>query len=298
MSKEISPRKDFIAGYFGGVAIVVAGYPMDTIKVRIQTMPQIPGQPSPYRNMYDCGMHIIKRESVRGLYKGMAIPLVIIPPMFALWFFTFGVGKKLQQKSPQEQLSYFQVFKAGMLAGTVATAFCSPGERIKCLLQIQQESNGKAKYQGPIDCLRKLYKEGGIRWIYRGTTATFVRDIHGSGFYFMTYEFMQRLLSEDNKRYESLSARNTLLAGGVAGLVNWSLALPADVVKSRIQIAPIENQNLRIKDVFKQLWKEGGIQALYKGTTPVLTRAFVGNAACLLTYEIVVRVLNTLLPNL
>uniref|UniRef100_A0A0L8HS10 Uncharacterized protein n=3 Tax=Octopus bimaculoides TaxID=37653 RepID=A0A0L8HS10_OCTBM len=114
----------------------------------------------------------------------------------------------------------------------------------------------------------------------------------------MTYEFMQRLLSEDNKRYESLSARNTLLAGGVAGLVNWSLALPADVVKSRIQIAPIENQNLRIKDVFKQLWKEGGIQALYKGTTPVLTRAFVGNAACLLTYEIVVRVLNTLLPNL
>ena len=43
-------------------------------------------------------------QGVRGLYKGMGVPLLIIPPMFALWFFGFGVGKKLQQKHPEEQL--------------------------------------------------------------------------------------------------------------------------------------------------------------------------------------------------
>ncbi|GAB1602021.1 mitochondrial carnitine/acylcarnitine carrier protein-like [Argonauta hians] len=298
MSKEVSPRKDFVSGYFGGVAIVVSGYPLDTIKVRMQTAPHIPGHAPLYRNTLQCGLDIIKRESVRGLYKGMAIPLVIIPPMFALWFFAFGVGKKLQQKSPQEQLNYLQVFKAGMLAGTVATALCSPGERIKCLLQIQQESKEKSKYRGPMDCLIKLYQEGGIRWIYRGTAATLVRDVHGSGFYFMTYEMMQHALAEENKRYESLSAKNTLLAGGVAGLVNWILAVPADVVKSRIQIGPLESRSVTVKDVFHQLWQEGGMRALYKGTTPVLMRAFIGNAACLFTYEIVISFLNTVIPSL
>lgn len=33
-SGKISPVKDFIAGGFGGMCLVVAGHPFDTIKVR------------------------------------------------------------------------------------------------------------------------------------------------------------------------------------------------------------------------------------------------------------------------
>lgn len=50
-----------------------------------------------------------------------------------------------------------------------------PGERIKCLLQVQTASSGPAKYAGPIDVVKQLYKEGGIRSIYRGTAATLLR---------------------------------------------------------------------------------------------------------------------------
>ena len=35
----------------------------------------------------------------------------------------------------------------------------APGERIKCLLQIQQDG-GKKLYNGPMDCAKKLYREG------------------------------------------------------------------------------------------------------------------------------------------
>ena len=31
---------------------------------------------------------------------------------------------------------YFQLFKAGMLAGVFTTVIMAPGERIKCLLQV------------------------------------------------------------------------------------------------------------------------------------------------------------------
>ena len=50
-----------------------------------------------------------------------------------------------------------------------------PGERIKCILQVQAMGGTEAKYSGPLDVVRKLYREGGIRSIYRGTCATLLR---------------------------------------------------------------------------------------------------------------------------
>jgi len=43
---------------------VLVGHPLDTIKVRIQTMESLPGQPPPYKGMGDCAQQIIKKEGV------------------------------------------------------------------------------------------------------------------------------------------------------------------------------------------------------------------------------------------
>ena len=40
---------------------------------------------------------------------------------------------------------------------------------------MQQASSGPTKYNGPVDCVRQLYREGGLRSIYRGTAATLLR---------------------------------------------------------------------------------------------------------------------------
>ena len=42
---------------------------------------------------------------------------------------------------------------------------------------MQAASTGPAKYNGPIDCVKQLYREGGLRSIYRGTAATLLRGI-------------------------------------------------------------------------------------------------------------------------
>ncbi len=47
-------------------------------------------------------------------------------------------------------------------------------------LQIQQSSPETAKYHGPLDVARSLYREGGIRSIYRGTVATLLRGTHNT----------------------------------------------------------------------------------------------------------------------
>lgn len=45
-------------------------------------------------------------KGVKGLYKGMAAPIIGVTPMFAVCFFGFGLGKKLQQKSPDDILTW------------------------------------------------------------------------------------------------------------------------------------------------------------------------------------------------
>lgn len=116
------------------------------------------------------GFHIL-----RVYVSGMSAPIAGVAPIFAMSFFGFGVGKRLQQKTPDEQLTKTQLFAAGAFSGIFTTSIMAPGERIKCLLQIQQGGTGPQKYNGMVDCAKQLYKEGGIRSIYKGALATLLR---------------------------------------------------------------------------------------------------------------------------
>ncbi|CAG0889531.1 unnamed protein product [Darwinula stevensoni] len=291
--------KNFLAGGVGGVCTVFTGQPLDTIKVRLQTMPKPPpGQLPAYTGTWDCAKKTIMKEGVTGLYKGMAAPIAGVTPMFAVCFFGFGLGQKLQKKHPDDKLTLFQLFNAGALAGVFTTAIMTPGERIKCLLQVQSHSTGPPKYKGPVDVAKKLYREGGIRSIYKGTCATLLRDIPASGMYFMTYEWLQQVLTPEGGSRTNLSVGRTLFAGGMAGVFNWLVAIPPDVLKSRLQTAPEGMYPRGIRDVFAHAMREEGIRAMYKGTVPVMLRAFPANAACFLGFEVTMKAFNYILPEL
>lgn len=177
------------------------------------------------------------------------------------------------------------------------------GERIKCLLQVQAATSGTGaaatvQFKGPIDCAKQLYKQGGIRSIYKGTAATLLRDIPASGVYFASYEYLQQALTPEGKSRKDLSPGRTLFAGGMAGVFNWMVAIPPDVLKSRLQTAPEGTYPRGIRDVFKKLRKEEGLRALYKGSTPVFLRAFPANAACFFGYEMATKFLDRVAPDL
>nr|BAM18665.1 congested-like trachea [Papilio xuthus] len=195
MSEKSSPVKYFLSGGFGGVCTVLSGHPMDTIKVRLQTMPlPKPGETVLYKGTWDCFKKTVQLEGFRGLYKGMSAPLTGVAPIFAISFFGFGLGKKLIKSEEDQVLTKSELFAAGAFSGVFTTSIMAPGERIKCLLQIQQGANAPQKYKGMVDCARQLYAEGGIRSIYKGSVATILRDVPASGMYFMTYEWIKEVL--------------------------------------------------------------------------------------------------------
>ncbi|XP_066936635.1 mitochondrial carnitine/acylcarnitine carrier protein-like [Clytia hemisphaerica] len=292
-----SAFKNFVAGGVGGTCLVLTGQPLDTIKVRLQTQNVKPGETPFYTGTLDCAKKTIQKEGFRGLYKGIMTPLVGVTPIYALCFLGFGVGKKLQTKDPNEELTLLQIGNAGLLAGVFTTVIMAPGERIKCLLQLQTGDPKNAKYKGALDCAKQLYKEEGLfRGVYRGTAATLLRDVPASAAYFAGYEMLLRSLTPEGKSRADMSPLRILVAGGSAGILNWIVAIGPDTLKSRFQTAPAGTYT-GVRDVFTQMVRTEGISALFKGLTPVMLRAFPANAACFLGYELAMKALNKLLPN-
>uniref|UniRef100_A0A8B9J9P7 Si:dkey-150i13.2 n=1 Tax=Astyanax mexicanus TaxID=7994 RepID=A0A8B9J9P7_ASTMX len=276
-ARRVSPLKNFVAGGVGGACLLFAGHPLDTIKVRLQTQPKASGpQYVIYTGTYDCLRKTVSREGVLGLYKGMGAPLAGVAPMMAISFFGFGLGKQLLQSDPSVPHTYTQIYLAGMLAGVFTTVIVAPGERIKCLLQVQS-SAGQLKYAGPMDCAVRLYKEQGIRSVYKGTVLTLIRDVPSSGLYFLTYEYLKHVLTPEGQSVQQLSTPRILLAGGTAGILNWVIALPPDVLKSNFQTAA-DGRYKGLVDVLRTLIREEGAKALYKGLSAVMLRAFPANA--------------------
>ena len=80
---------------------------------------------------------------------------------------------------------------------------------------------------------------------------------------------------------------------GMAGVANWAVSIPPDVLKSRLQAAP-EGMYKGMGDVFVKLMKEEGPQGLFKGFGPIMARAFPANAATFFGAELSYKFLDSL----
>ena len=136
-----------------------------------------------------------------------------------------------------------------------------------------------------LDCGVKLLREGGVHSLFKGTTATLIRDVPGSIAWFGAYEVVKENVGKlQGKQPNELSPLAVLFSGGCAGIANWVIAVPPDVVKSRYQTAA-EGTYKGLGEVAKTLMKEEGPGAFFKGLGPAMIRAFPANAACFLGME-------------
>lgn len=188
----------------------------------------------------------------------------------------FGVYGNVQRTSSNPN-SYMSHFLAGSMAGLAQSVITSPMELAKVRLQVQMDKIGVTKFKGPIQCLLYIYQCDGIRGIFRGLSATTLRDVPGLSIYFVSYEFLMRQKKDPGIAY-------TLFAGGSAGSISWIISIPIDVVKTRLQIDGMSSNNRRMYNGFVDCWKQSykaeGLAFMTRGLSSTLLRAFPMNAIC------------------
>ncbi|SAM09458.1 hypothetical protein [Absidia glauca] len=173
----------FFSGLVGGLAGLVVGHPF--VKVRLQSRELA----SRYKGTWHCFVTIIKQEKFLGLYKGMASPAAGVAGVNALVFGSHSYFMALQartQRNPTDQNSpppLRHTFFAGLGAGLITSLVTCPMELAK--VQLQNQTSDAIK--GPVDCLAKLYAQGGLRMCFTGLSATALREL-SFGPYFLVIQ--------------------------------------------------------------------------------------------------------------
>ncbi|XP_010778316.1 solute carrier family 25 member 47-A isoform X2 [Notothenia coriiceps] len=126
--------KDFVSGSLAGACGVAVGYPLDTVKVRIQTQKQFTG-------IWQCAAETFSKEGVHGFFKGLSLPITTISMTSSVVFGTYrNCLQCLSQARGGGPNTKPEVFLSGMLAGIAQTSVMSPGDIVKVRLQCQTES--------------------------------------------------------------------------------------------------------------------------------------------------------------
>ncbi|KAJ2950699.1 hypothetical protein O0L34_g8959 [Tuta absoluta] len=276
---------DFTAGSLGGVAVVYVGQPLDTVKVKMQTFPHL------YKGMWDCLKQTLRNDGVvRGLYAGTTPAIIANVAENSVLFAAYGYCQKfvcsVTGVEKVEQLSALGNASAGFCAAFFSTFTLCPTELVKCQLQAMREVNvqsGAAAVKiSPFQLTQQIFRDSGIRGLFKGLTPTMMREMPGYFFFFGGYEGTRALLTKPGQSKDDIGLIRTMISGAVGGLVLWTVIFPTDVIKSRMQIS---NEKQQFIDVTMQLVRKEGIAALYNGLKPTLVRTIPATASLFVVYE-------------
>ncbi|XP_065728599.1 solute carrier family 25 member 47 [Phocoena phocoena] len=306
---------EFAAGAIGGVCGVAVGYPLDTVKVRIQTEPR-------YTGIWHCIRDTYRRERVWGFYRGLSLPVCTVSLVSSVSFGTYrhclAHVCRFRYGSADAKPAKTDITLSGFASGLVRVFLTSPTEVAKVRLQTQTQTQqrrpsasgplaapptcpapavGRApgpKYRGPLHCLASVAREEGLRGLYKGSSALLFRDGHSFATYFLSYAVLcEQLTPAGRSRPDVLGV---LVAGGCAGVLAWAVATPMDVIKSRLQADGQGQRRYRgLLHCVVTSVREEGPRVLFKGLSLNCCRAFPVNMVVFVTYEAVLRLMQGLL---
>ncbi|KAG7502144.1 calcium-binding mitochondrial carrier protein Aralar1 isoform X1 [Solea senegalensis] len=274
----------FTLGSIAGATGATAVYPIDLVKTRMQNQRSTGSFVGElmYKNSFDCAKKVLRYEGFFGFYRGLVPQLIGVAPEKAI---KLTVNDFVRDKftTPDNTIPLVAEILAGGCAGGSQVIFTNPLEIVKIRLQVAGEIT-----TGPRVSALNVVRELGFFGLYKGAKACFLRDIPFSAIYFPVYAHTKELMADEDGR---LGALQLLTAGAIAGVPAASLVTPADVIKTRLQVAARAGQTTYsgVMDCARKILKEEGFRAFWKGAGARVFRSSPQFGVTLVTYELLQR---------
>ena len=174
---------------------------------------------------------------------------------------------------------HYLAMGSGALARIWAVTLVSPLELIRTKMQSQ-----KMAFYQVRQALAVTIESQGVFGLWRGYSATLLRDVPFSAIYWPCYEIL---------RPKTYNFFETFLAGAVAGTAACAATLPMDVIKTRFQIElgekMISNSNGGMTrtnlSVAKEIIATEGVAGLFTGLVPRILKVAPACAIMIASYE-------------
>jgi len=200
----LTPLQSFTAGLVSGIIeAVIIIVPMTTLQVKLisdlnRDIPQYT------RGMVHAISTIVKEEGLSGLYRGATPTILKIAFNISFRFLLYNelvafFQKQFEENKRAKELAFsdstrFSIssMTAGSIAGAVTVLANQPIDVVKSNMQ---SVNGMIRYTSSIDCFQKIWKEEGVKGLYRGLVPRLNRVVLETSLSFTFFELLSRNLN-------------------------------------------------------------------------------------------------------
>jgi solute carrier family 25 (adenine nucleotide translocator) protein 4/5/6/31 len=171
--------------------------------------------------------------------------------------------------------SFLIDFMMGGVSAAVAKTAAAPIERIKLLIQNQDEmiKSGRLDrpYGGISDCFKRVIEQEGFVSLWRGNTANVIRYFPTQALNFAFKDQFKRMFAVPKTASYGTKFASNIAAGGMAGAASLTFVYSLDYARTRLA-----NDNKSAKkggerqfngllDVYRKTLKTDGVSGLYRG---------------------------------
>lgn len=179
-------------------------------------------------------------------------------------------------KATKTTSSFLADFLMGGVSAAVSKTAAAPIERVKLLIQNQDEmlKSGRlaTPYKGIGECFTRTIKEEGFISLWRGNTANVIRYFPTQALNFAFKDKFKRMFNykKDKDGYTKVFLGN-IASGGAAGAVSLTFVYSLDYARTRLANDAKnakkggERQFNGLIDVYRKTLKSDGIVGLYRG---------------------------------
>jgi solute carrier family 25 (adenine nucleotide translocator) protein 4/5/6/31 len=188
------------------------------------------------------------------------------------------MGDKTRAKPKGDATKFAIDFMMGGVSAAVAKTAAAPIERVKLMIQNQDEMIKAGRldrpYKGIGDCFGRVIREEGVGPLWRGNLANVIRYFPTQALNFAFKDYFKRLFGKNkDKDGYGIWFLGNLASGGAAGASSLVFVYSLDYGRTRLA-----NDNKAAKkggtrqfngliDVYRKTLKSDGIRGLYRGFT-------------------------------
>lgn len=283
---QLSPTQDLLCGALAGITARMVVAPLDVVKIRFQVQSETQGRYS-YSSIRRALQSIIRNEGVMALWKGNVPALLMVCPFASIQLASFY---QLKQSVPDTVPEPYCSLSIGAVSASLATFCTYPLDLLRTRLAAQPEPK---QYRNLIHAVTSIVRLDGPLGLYVGLQPTLIEIVPYMALHFALYERTKATVLT-HFQSQNLEPLQSMIVGAFAGTVSKLATLPLDNAKKVMQVqsqfqvqhgTPSRAMYRGVTDVLLSLWREKGLSAWFRGTSPSLLKAAPNSAVTFMVYE-------------
>jgi hypothetical protein len=255
------PRFFFLSSIFSlGVSVLTYPFRLAATRQQVQGGGGGRSQYGGVRGAFSLLAGIVRRDGVRGIYRGFLAYGVLGVPSEVAYFASYssvrGALERSEYRAPASPVAI-----AAVAADLIAMVLWTPVDVVSRRFQIQSGANAataepsadrggltRARYTSLPHAMRLIYVEEGLRGFFVGLNASLAESIPGSIIWWLGYHALKAELLKPRASLRQREAgmdvdaalasplAAALLAGGMSGALTCILTNPVNVVKTQMMV--------------------------------------------------------------